>query len=91
MGVKKAKEQDNVLKYCFFFIRSRVNQNLFSPLPWLQIAGFWWYACRADRIDIHSRDTSASSGIESGRIPPAGEIMLFGCQSPQCPRQDVKS
>ncbi|MGQ7157622.1 hypothetical protein ACUODF_49785, partial [Escherichia coli] len=26
------------LNIVFFFIRSRVNQNLFSPLPWLQIA-----------------------------------------------------
>ena len=40
MDVKNAKEQDNALKYRFFFIRSRVNQNLFSPLPWLQIARF---------------------------------------------------
>ncbi len=91
MDVKNAKEQDNALKYRFFLIRSRVNQNLFSPLPWLQIARFWWYTCRADWIDIHSRDTVSSSGIESGNVPPAGEIMLFWYRSPPRPRQDVTS
>ncbi|APH97300.1 hypothetical protein AW111_07915 [Escherichia coli] len=58
MDVKNAKEQDNALKYRFFSSYVHALIKIYSHrCRGFKSPGFWWYTCRADWIDIHSRDT----------------------------------